>query len=288
MQLDIFEHSRDVTLRNAVVEALRRRDAAAAAGAIAELTAEYGDDSMLPAFHLLREKLLLPVHGPLSWDSAAEIARVTELVTAPASGVFGREADAWLAPFWVDLAAAIRALPFDPRREELHAAPMLLRAGEWEQARACVHAIESWRRQPAPLQWEIVATARIAGLDPVWPFLAELAWMAPERAAALADSLGLPELTALMRTFDREFEGEGTADDFAWFPAWTLVAHPRLARHFQQAQTGARSPPERCAQLLMHLLALERQGRHNELVAARKGLRDAHSMLFARYMDSRS
>jgi hypothetical protein len=35
MQLDIFEHSRDVVLRNAVVEALRRRDNAAAARELA-------------------------------------------------------------------------------------------------------------------------------------------------------------------------------------------------------------------------------------------------------------
>lgn len=287
MQLDIFEHSRDVTLRNAVVEALRRRDAAAAARAIAGLTAEYGDDSMLPAFNLLRERLSLPVQGPLSRDSTAEVVRATGRVTTIASGVFGREADAWLAPFWVELAAAMRGLPFDPLYEELHAAAMLLRAGVWEQACACVHGIESWRRQPVPLAWKIAATARIAGLDQVWPLLAELSWMAPERATALVEQLKMPELTALVRVFNGEFEGEGSAADFAWFPAWVLVAHPRLAGHFGEAQAGSDSPPERCARLLLHLLALERQGRHNELVDGRRRLRDGHAMLFERYMRSR-
>ena len=61
MQLDIFEHSRDVMLRNSVIDALRDRNAAAAARAIGELAAEYADDSMLPAFNLLCERLGLRV-----------------------------------------------------------------------------------------------------------------------------------------------------------------------------------------------------------------------------------
>lgn len=287
MQLDIFEHSREVILRNAVVEALKNRSDRAAASAIAELRAECGDDSLLPTFNLLRERLSLRVEAALGPESAAEILRATERAAAAAGAVLGREAEAWLAPFWVELAASIRGLSFDPRYEVLHAAPMLLRAGKWEQACACLHDIASWRRQPAPLAWKIAATARIAGLDRLWPLLAELSWMAPQRAAALIDTLALPELTALVRAFDGDFEGEGTAADFAWFPAWLLVTHPRLARHFHEAQAGSGRPPERCARLLLHLLALERQGRHDELIAERRKLRDAHGMLFARYMRRR-
>lgn len=286
MQLDIFEHSRDVTLRNAVVGALKERDTAAAAHSIAALRSEYPGDAMLPAFDRLHERLCVRIRGPFGRSVAADVARATELAEPVARVALGREADAWLAPFWVELAGCIAALRFDPGFEDLHAAPMLLRAGQWEQARTSARAIESWRRQPAPLAWTIVATARIAGMDEVWPLLAELSWMAPQRAAALVGTLG-PELKALVQAFDGEFEGDGGAADFAWFPAWLLVGHPRLAGHFQQAQAGSGTPPERCARLLLHLLALERQGRHNELVDGRRRLRDAHAMLFARYMQSR-
>ena len=41
MQLDIFEHSRDVVLRNAAIDALRERDTGASAQAVAALAAEY-------------------------------------------------------------------------------------------------------------------------------------------------------------------------------------------------------------------------------------------------------
>lgn len=288
MQLDIFEHSRDVMLRNSVIDALRDRNPAAAARAVGELAAEYPEDSMLPAFNLLRERLALRVIAPLNRASAGEISRATEgTITAAAERVFGSQAEIWLSPLWAELAAATMGLSFDARDEALHAAPFLLRAEKWADACACLESIPSWRRQPAPLAWKIEATARISGIDPLWPLLAELSWMAPRRAEALAERLKMAELTTLVRSFNVEFEGEGTGNDFAWFPAWVLIAHPRLGDRFHGAQAGADTPPERCARLVLNLLAFERQGRHGMLIEGRKKLRDAHRMLFERYMQSR-
>jgi hypothetical protein len=288
MQLDIFEHSRDVMLRNSVIDALRDRNAAVAARAIGELAAEYADDSMLPAFNLLCERLGLRVTGPLNRASASEALRATEgTIAAAARSVFGINAEGWLSPLWVELATAIKGLPFDARDEALHAVPFLLRAGRWADACACLESIPSWRRRPAPLAWKIEATARIAGMDPLWPLLAELSWMAPRRAEALIERVKMAELTPLVRSFNTEFEGEGTANDFAWFPAWLLIVHPGLRDRFHGAQAGANTPPERCARLVLELLAFERQGRHAMLVEGRKKLRDAHRMLFERYMQSR-
>lgn len=90
MQLDIFEHSRDM-MRNSVIDALRDRNAAATARAIGELAAKYADDSMLPAFNLLCERLGLRVTGPLNRASASEVLRATEgTIAAAAQSVFGR------------------------------------------------------------------------------------------------------------------------------------------------------------------------------------------------------
>ena len=46
MQLDLFEHGRDVMLRNDVVEALQRRDPVAAEKALAALSVEFPDDAL--------------------------------------------------------------------------------------------------------------------------------------------------------------------------------------------------------------------------------------------------
>lgn len=288
MQLDIFEHSRDVFLRNAAIDALRLRDGGACAQAIAALAAEYGADPLLPAFGLLCEKLRAQVPVPLARETATALVQETAgTVTAAAHEVFGKSASAWLAPIWSGLAAAIAPYPFDPDDEDLHAAAMLLRAGRWTEAATSIESIASWRRQPAPLAWMIEARGRSADFDAVWPLLAELAWMAPRRAQALASRLELPELDRLLRGFDAEFEGEGAEDDFAWFPAWVLIADRRRAAGLRLAQDGAHTPPETCARIVLGLLALERQGRHGELVEGRRKLREAHAGLFARYMQDR-
>ena len=288
MQLDIFEHSRDVVLRNATIDALRLRDADAGARALAALLAEYPADPLLPAFGLLREKLHSPVATPLAREAAVALLQETEgALAAAAHEVFGQSAHAWLAPLWVELAATIVHYPFDSDAEELHAAPLLLRAGRWADAVASVESIASWRRQPAPLAWMIEALSRIAGFDAIWPLLAELTWMAPQRARAFWPQLDLPELDSLVHGFDAEFEGEGAADDFAWFPAWVLIVDRRRASSLHLAQDGAHARPETCARIVLGLLALERQGRHAELIQGRRRLREAHPVLFARYMQDR-
>lgn len=287
MQLDIFEHSRDVMLRNAAIEALEAGDLGRSQRAVADLAAEYPIDAQLPALRILLQRLALPVKAPLDAVSAAELLRATEAAAAAARNVFGATASIWLSPLWSELATAIAHLPFDPERELLHAAPLLLFAGDWQAAVERVEAIPSWRRQPAPLEWRAEAVGRTSGFAEVWPLLAELAWMAAYRGSALARRLPIPQLGQLAKRFDAEFEGDGDAQDFAWFPAWVLVAEPVWADSLRLAQPGADTGAERGARILLNLLALERQGRQAELVEHRKRLRHLQPFLFELYMRSR-
>ena len=288
MQLDIFEHSRDVILRNAAVDALRERDTGACAQALAALAAEYGADPLLPAFSILCGKLHAPLPKPIAREVAIAILRELDDAVAPAAhAVFGKAAQAWLSPLYAELAAAIADYPFDSGHESLHAAPLLLRAGRWTNASVCIEAMASWRRQPAPLAWMIEARCHLAGFDAIMPLLAELAWMAPKRAQLLAPRLELPALDRLARGFDVEFEGAGTPDDFTWFPAWALIADNRLAEHLRLSQAGANTRSEYCARIVLGLLSCERQGRHAELIEGRRKLRELHPALFARYMQGR-
>lgn len=288
MQLDIFEHSRDVVLRNAAIDALRERDTGAGAQAVAALAAEYGADPLLPAFSLLCEKLHSPIPKPLAREVAIAILQeLDEAVASAANAVFGKDAHAWLSPLWAGLAASIADYPFDSGHESLHEAPLLLRAGHWMEASACIETMASWRRQPAPLAWMIEARCRIAGFDAMMLLLAELAWMAPQRAQVLATRLELPALDRLVRDFDAGFEAEGTPEDFTWFPAWALIADSRLAECLRLSQAGANTRAEYCARIVLDLLLFERQGRHAELVEGRRKLRELHPALFVRYMQGR-
>lgn len=286
MQLDLFEHSRDVMLRNAVVEALRARDADAAQSAMVTLRAEYPADTLLPELEALVCKLPTP-----SWpagltlvQAAAEVRAMEEVLMPAAQRVLGKDAAVWLAPHWGALAQAILGQAFAP--EAPHAALLYLRAGDWSAAIKAIETIPSWRRKPAPLCWMIEALCRTTGAQALWPISAELAWMAPEAARPLLSRLADNDLSRHLKCFDREFEPAADLG-FAWFPAWLLIEDGGYAPRIGAAEKGDGSVPERCARLLVTLLALERQGRHAELIEHRRRLRDLDGTLFARYMQSR-
>jgi hypothetical protein len=163
---------------------------------------------------------------------------------------------------------------------------MLLRAGDWAAAETQVAEIPSWRRIPAPLAWMAEARFGQGGLEPAWCLLAELAWIDASGFSTLARRLEAPALRKLLDSFDVAFEADDETD-LAWFPAWVLIAEPALAFILRETQVCSNSAPERVARLIIELLAFERQGRHADLVAQRKRLRDLHAGLFSRYMSTR-
>jgi hypothetical protein len=290
MQLDIFEHSRDLMLRNDVLHTLERRDAAAAWQAWRLFAAEYADDATLAPLERLVRALEQAEAPPFDAAPQADAAlRLLQDDIAPAALRLwsASAAAAWLAPLWAQLARRAERLPFDAASPELHAAALWLHAGHAAEAAEAVARIASWRRIPAPLAWMAEAVHRRDGLDAGWVLLAELAWLAPERFDALLRRLDDPLLNRLRRQFDAEYEGDGQEADGAWFPAWVLCEKPALAMLLGQAQPGLQRAPERAMRLLLDLLQLERQGRQHDLVQRRKQLRDLQPALYAAYMKSR-
>jgi hypothetical protein len=89
-----------------------------------------------------------------------------------------------------------------------------------------------------------------------------------------------------LNDFEAGLADEGDLD-LSWFPAWLLITAPEMASVMRQSQAGNGKPPERVARLIMELLALEKQGRHADLVAQRRKLRDLHPGLYKYYMSSR-
>ena len=293
-QLDIFAHSRDVMLRNDVLHALDRRDAADSRTAWLALAGEFPSDPDLPPLGVLARALEhscdtpLPDHDAL----ARERTRLVDDVAAAAHRALGlAAAERWLRPMWHALALRCAGLPFQTARPDDHAAALWLRGAHWAQAALAVQGIESWRRIPAPLAWMLEARCRLGQLDACWALLAELAWLAPGRLDALLRRSIDPLLTRLHTAFDRSFDGRadepGDASDLPWFPAWLLTRTPALAPRLALAQPSQHSDAERGMRLMLELLGLERQGRHREIVQHRRALRDLHAPLYAAYMATR-
>ena len=290
MQLDIFEHSRDVMLRNDVVQALEQHDAGAARAACERLAQECPLDESLPALLVLTGAIEVGHRKAFRDHDALRQARhaLQENIRPAALRTFGdKDAAAWLGRLWQDLAQRAELLTFNAECADEHAASLWLHAGNWKAAAGAVTTFESWRRIPAPLAWMAEARLHLFGLQATWPMLAELAWLSPRRMDDLARRSPDPLLPQLMRRFEADFEGAGDVSDLAWFAAWVLTQRPELCEHLAAAQASQHGAPEQAMRLLIELLGLERQGRHHDIVTRRKALRDLHASLYAAYMKNR-
>src|SRR5689334_20171332 len=126
-QLDIFADSRDVMLRNDVLEHLQRRTAGAAQTALRLLTDEFPDDGALSAMTVLVGELEPASTAPLTDHAALSMARRhLENVVAPAARrvLPARSVDVWLAPSWRTLAQRAAGLAYCGANAEHHAAPL--------------------------------------------------------------------------------------------------------------------------------------------------------------------
>jgi hypothetical protein len=106
MQLDFFNDNHSVILRNDVVHALGRQDAAAAQHALEILQSHYPQDHTLAPAHLLiqalarRSDTALPGHEALA--SARQAMQVA--LTPAARTMLGASAEVWLHHRWRELA----------------------------------------------------------------------------------------------------------------------------------------------------------------------------------------
>lgn len=303
-QLDLFKHSQDTMLRNDVLDALQRREAASAASALSALAAAAPRHDALAPLSTLIAALMAEVEAA-PFNAAGQAAhaaqQLADRVTPAARAQFGASAAAhWLAVSWRLLARRAAQLPFRAAQPDDHAAPLWLRVGDAAAAQAATQAvagIESWWRLPASLAWMAQARHPTDGLDATWPLLVELAWLAGPRLGTTARALNDPLLTRLLRRFEDEFDPDlpgpadpassAKADPLAWFPAWLLTEQPALLPRLREARRGQDGAPERVFWQLGELLGLERQARHHDLIAGRGRLRDAQPTLYAAYMKSR-
>jgi len=312
VQLDIFNDSRDVMLRNDVLHALQSRDAARVGMAICRLQRDYPQDPLLADACVLQRAMQArpqPCGAGGGFADHADLrhqrlALLQAVLPAVQRWMDTACAQTWLRPLWHELITRAGSLPFRADAEQDHAAWMLLQAQSWQASAEAVEQIESWRRIPAPLSWMAQAKLHLNGLRATWPLLVELAWLAPHRFAALAAAAPASQLNRLMDQFESAWDDLESAETsqiathkiaesgyltgaWAWFPAWVLIAAPQHAADLALAQPGQYTPPEQAMRLLVNLLGLERQGRHSELIRRRKTLRDLHAGLYAVYMSTR-
>jgi hypothetical protein len=292
MQLDLFLHSAEVQLRNAVIAALCARDAEAMRVAMDRLLVEYPNDLHNDDFeHLYTELLALSQNAGSSSAIAQRVERIEKSLRPPLQKMIGTgAAQHWIEPVYGQLARAASGQAFTRSLAQAHAGGLFLRANELALARATVLTIPSWRRIPEALAWMAEIALREDKPDEYWPLVAELAWIAPALLAALLATGDQRTASTSVLRYYREFcseaEADGESDELAWFPAWLLIEHAELLTWLRTAHPHD-SRPARSAALLIDLLLGERSGLTPALVDKRQQLRDLAPAIFARYMARR-
>lgn len=290
-QLDIFADSDDVRRRNDFIEATLADDAERAQSCLRIWREAQPADALVAEAQALVEHLGAEANEPAREAATApavlDARSLLEQQVGPAAArVLGSAAGAWMTRRWRALAARARLLPWQPALAEAHAASLWLRAQDWAAASAAVAGIESWRRIPQPLLWMAEARWHADGADAAWPLLAEAFWLAPARAHALLERLADRRLLQAMQRFEDDFDSADEAD-WAWWPAWLAIEQPLLAPTLAAAEGSPDSEAAAGFRLVGALLRMEREGRHHEIVAARKQLRALQPRLFACYMRTR-
>jgi hypothetical protein len=292
MQLDLFLHSAEVTLRNAVIAALCARDAEAMRVAMDRLLAEFPNDLHNNDFeHLFSELSALSQDVVSASDIAQRIERIETRLRPLLQKMIGTDAaQHWIEPVYGQLARAAYGQAFTRSLVQAHAGGLFLRANEPAQARVAVVAIPSWRRIPEALAWMAEIALREDKPDEYWPLVAELAWIAPALLAGLlateVHSAASATVLHYYRVFCSEAEADGETNELVWFPAWLLIEHAELLPRLRTTHQHD-SRPARSAALLIDLLLGERRGLTPAVVDKRQQLRDLAPAIFTRYMARR-
>ncbi|CAD6563027.1 hypothetical protein ACFQ3P_41235 [Paraburkholderia sabiae] len=122
-QLDIFADSRDVMLRDDVLEQLQRRDAVPARLALERLVSDYPVDGSLPAMRVLVRELEDGSTAPFVDHAALANARQhleDDVVPAARRVLPAQAVQPWLAPCWRALAARAASLAFRATEADGH------------------------------------------------------------------------------------------------------------------------------------------------------------------------
>ena len=280
-QLDLFVDSAGALAIQAVRDALLSRDALLARRELERLVGQIGGHRSVAHAEALIAALEAPLVGSPA-DAGDRLARLEREWLPAASALLAREGGEFLAPLWRDVAGALEGLGFDPARPELHASRAWARCGDSAAVVRTVRATHGHASNPDLLA--ILAEAycalneRGAAFD-CWFALCRLDPKAFERRIRAP---GFPD-RAMAGAWREAQNSDMLEEDLApvWFPAWLLIAEPRLAASLPEA-----SESDDAARAFNVLRALQGE-EGSPSVALRAELRALHPGLFAAYMATR-
>jgi hypothetical protein len=270
---------------------LLARDSDAASDRLAILRREHPGHPDLPALTLLTDTLRpsppLPAgHATLT----VAVEEINRTVVPSTQRLFGRDAGNFLGPLWRALTAAATGMAFDERYPRAHASWLCQQFEDWPAVRAAVEAERDWATRPL-LRYRLgLALHHLGDREAAIKRWLPLCWLDPALFARYAPTLPNPTVREAWDAFEHAGPFDeppgGTTHAAAWFPAWLLVRHRRLADLFEPSAVPDAGTSAEAFRALLALAPLERQGLSAELIAQRRALQRLSPELFAYYMET--
>ncbi|MGH7325177.1 MAG: hypothetical protein ACREJ9_11095 [Candidatus Rokuibacteriota bacterium] len=288
-QLDLFVDGRDALLVHEIVTGLMSRDVERTEAGLHRLGQEHRRHPDLVALTALVEALTAPAPPAATHVALTERIELTERKLVPAARRFlGADADTFLRPVWQALAATAADLAFEAAHPRAHRAWLCQQYGEWTDVRAAVENELCWADTPLLRYWMGLAQHHLGAPEVAIRLWLPLCWMDPLFFETRAPTVPNPTIRAAWIAFERAFPFEESLADrapmAAWFPAWLLLRHWGLSRHFRADDVPDVGGAARVFRHLVALLPLEQRGLTDELVRQRRALRQIDEHFFRYYM----
>jgi hypothetical protein len=272
-QMDLFFDNPIVALTNGIVQALASRNLPDAQRQLDQLYAQAPTHADLAAFDQLLAALS---HlGHTVEDPRTELAFLSE-VSPTARRLLAAQSRDLLSPLWVQLAAALADVAFNPEEPNLHRSFAFSQAQDWAAVSDCIPRELNWQWH-APLCLRMVESAfhrrkRVEALA-AW---CHVCWRAPASASESVNRLRQPELSSLWNRFLDEETPLPEVD----FPSWLLIQEPALILQLAEDLPPTDTPAEEDYRTIHRCLKARRARRQDDELKLRKILQTTNPGLF--------
>ena len=250
-QLDIFNDSESVRVTNALSSALSKGEAREALSAYRTLSKLESTHPWLPHAKVLIEALQTPL-PTTAQDARSALVLLDRSWGRAADALFGAGNHSILVAMWRAVAERLNAAEFDPSYPRAHPSYAYSKLGASASVERSVLAVPHFEQHAVLLsriaQAEWCQRRRVEAISH-W---CALCWLAPKMFDSLMNDGGILDRALCDHwsdAVDQDFEPPPTG---VWFPAWTLLKEPGLARHLN-APTGT-TPPETAFSTIQSLL----------------------------------
>jgi len=208
----------------------------------------------------------------------SKIECLLDTMTPLAFSVLGQFANDYLTPIWRQLSLEISGRPFDAETPQDHLSYTAIKAFDWREVLVAIENEQGWQRQPVLLYRYAEACFKLNREAEGLASWFRLYMLFPESAERFVDSTD----NFLLRTDWHNFNELDPELDAVFFPAWTVLKKPALAK--LKVNIDKENIGHNAFHLMCDLAICAEKEINETTISLRSRLRHLNPSLFSHYM----